>query len=77
MTHGVVKLDCLVFSKSPSCVVCAAAMKLYFLFGQEFHQLAALFGGCVFGLFERVYMSLFQKRHTDPYTSKIDLPLQQ
>lgn len=35
-----------------------AAMKLYFLFCQELQQMAALFGGCGFGLFERVYSSV-------------------
>lgn len=34
-------------------------MKLYFLFCQEFQQMVALFGGCGFGLFERVYLKLF------------------
>lgn len=37
------------------------AMKLYFLFCPEFQQPAALFGGCGFGLFERVYMKPFHK----------------
>lgn len=46
------------FSPShPVCALHAAATKLYFLFCQELQQMAALFGGCGLGLFERVYCS--------------------
>lgn len=50
-------------------VILAAQMKLYFLFCQEFQQPAALFGGCGFGLFERVYLKPFHNsdRHVDIY----------
>lgn len=46
------------FSLSPVCALRAAATKLYFLFCQELQQIAALFGDCGFGLFERVYSSV-------------------
>lgn len=52
-------------------VILTAQMKLYFLFCQEFQQPAALFGGCGFGLFERVYLKPFHNgdKHVD--TDKI------
>lgn len=58
MSHGGAKPDGLVCSNHPVCALpAAAATKLFFLFCQELQQMAALFGGCGFGLFERVYSS--------------------
>lgn len=54
------------------CAVYADAMKLYFPFCQQFQQIVALFGGCGFGLFERVYLKFFchSDRHGDRKIAK-------